>query len=136
MKDRITLENMAMSWTELAASRSTCRRLHVGSMVFTKDLRRVLSYGYNGNYCDGPNGCDTDEPGNCGCVHSEINALIKCPTEEDMVMFVTDSPCLNCAKCIINAGIKKLYYKNEYRIRGGLALLESKIEVYKIKKKA
>lgn len=120
-----------MEWAELGSRRSTCRRLHVGSVITDKDLRKVLSWGYNGNYAGGPDGCDSNEPGNCGCIHSEINALILCPKEKGMIMFVTDSPCLMCAKCIINSGVETLYYKREYRDKTGLNLLRSKIKVIK-----
>ncbi len=119
-------------WADTAAYRSTCDRLAVGALVFSKDFRRVLGYGYNGNYSGGPDKCDRDEPGNCGCIHAEINALIGCSKEEDMIMVVTESPCIDCAKCIINAKIKTLYYGREYRNDEGLKLLKSKIKVIKI----
>lgn len=120
-----------MCWAEYASHRSTCDRLMVGALVMSKDLRRVLGYGYNGNYAGGPNKCDSKEPGNCGCVHAEINALINSSREKDMVMFSTDSPCMNCAKAIINAGIEEFYYLRDYRVSGGLKLLKSRIKVIK-----
>lgn len=131
---RISKEHVVMEWAKSASKRSSCSRLHVGSILMDKSMRRVLSWGYNGGVSGNPNRCESDEPGNCGCIHSEINCLISSEgaKERDMVMFVTDSPCLHCAKCIINAGVTVLYYSREYRIRDGLDLLESKIQVHKI----
>lgn len=130
--NRISKEEIYMTWALISSERSTCKRLKVGAVIVDRDLRRVLSWGYNGNYAGGKNTCDSDEPGKCGCIHSEINALISASKEKGMIMFVTDSPCLNCAKCIINAGIEILYYRREYRNKDGINLLRSKIKVIKI----
>ncbi len=127
--DRISIQEMAMCWAEDCSYRSTCDRLSVGALIFSSDMRRVLGYGYNGNYSGGPNKCDSKEPGNCGCIHAEMNALISCNREKGMVMFVTFAPCLNCAKCILNAGIEIVYYARDYRKSDGLKLLRSKIKV-------
>jgi len=127
-------ELIIMEWAKSASSRSSCSRLQVGSILMDKDMRRVLAWGYNGGVSGESNHCESDEPGNCGCIHSEINCLISSEgtKEKDMIMFVTDSPCLHCAKCIINAGVTVLYYSREYRIKDGLNLLERKILVHKI----
>ncbi len=106
------------------ATRSTCKRLNVGSVVTNGDFTRVLAIGYNGNARGLPNTCDRDEAGNCGCIHSEINALLKLDyTEPEKIMFITDSPCVACSKAIINAGIQHVYYLREYRVSTGLGLL-------------
>lgn len=60
------------------AARSTCRRLCVGTVITSTDYRKVLAVGYNGNAAGLPNTCDREEPGNCGCLHSEENAVINC----------------------------------------------------------
>lgn len=108
-----------------ASERSTCKRLNVGSLLTDEKMNQIYSFGYNGNYAGGPNECDSDEPGNCGCVHSEVNCLIKVRPDKATVMFITDSPCKACAKLIVNAGIKKIYYHREYRNPDGLNLLKS-----------
>ena len=108
------------------ATRSTCKRLQVGSVVTSGDFTRVLAIGYNGNARGLPNTCDREEPGNCGCIHSEINALLKLDyTEPTKLLFLTDTPCLDCAKAIINASIDAVYYLREYRKTEGLDLLRS-----------
>lgn len=122
---RSTKIQFYMQLTEKMKERSTCKRLQVGCMIMNEEMTQILSMGYNGNYKGGPNECDSEEAGNCGCIHAEVNALIKPRSSEGMIMFITDSPCVSCAKLIINAGIKTVYYKNEYRIKDGLVLLRN-----------
>jgi dCMP deaminase len=110
------------------AHRSTCRRLRVGTVITTTDFRKVLAVGYNGNATGLPNHCDRDEPGNCGCLHSEENAVINCdaPRLVEKVVFVTHLPCVACAKRLINLGnVRKIYYGQDYRIRDSLEILKS-----------
>ncbi len=125
---------MFMRMAQIASTRSTCRRLQVGAVITDSKMLNVLAIGYNGNYSGGPNTCDTDEVGNCGCIHSELNAIIKADNRiKDKVLFVTDSPCRNCAKLIINSGFSRIYYRNEYRLTAGVDLLKKvKIKVFKI----
>lgn len=131
-KQRPSKEELYMRWAKIAAERSTCRRFHVGTVIVDKDLRKVLSWGYNGGVSGEKNTCDKDQPGNCGCIHSEINALISCSKEKGMIMFVTAAPCLNCARCIINSGVEIVYYHDAYRYKDGLDLLRKKIKVIQL----
>jgi dCMP deaminase len=108
------------------ADRSTCKRLQVGTVITSTDYRKVLAVGYNGNATGLPNHCDRDEPGNCGCLHSEENAVINCdaPRHIEKVVFVTHLPCVQCAKRLINLGnVRKIYYGQDYRIRDSLDIL-------------
>src|SRR5467141_4777006 len=90
--DRIPLEEVYMRMAEELAKRSTCARNQVGSVITTADLTQVLGIGFNGNARGLPNRCDGTEPGRCGCIHSEANALIKAGAQtEGKVMFVTFS---------------------------------------------
>jgi dCMP deaminase len=110
------------------AERSTCRRLKVGTVITSTDFRKVLAIGYNGNATGLPNCCDRDEPGNCGCLHSEENAVINCdaPRFIEKFVFVTHLPCVQCAKRLINLGnVKAVFYGQDYRIRDSLTLLSS-----------
>lgn len=109
------------------AERSTCARLRVGTVITSTDYRKVLAVGYNGNATGLHNGCDRTEPGNCGCLHSEENAVINCdaPRLVEKVVFVTHLPCVQCAKRLINMGnVRKVYYANDYRIRDSLDVLK------------
>ena len=110
------------------AERSTCHRLQVGTVITSTDFRKVLAVGYNGNATGLHNGCDRDEPGNCGCLHSEENAVINCdsPRSTEKLVFVTHLPCVQCAKRLINLGnVKTVYYRQDYRIKDSLVLLKS-----------
>lgn len=110
------------------ARRSTCRRLQVGTVITSTDFRKVLAVGYNGNATGLSNSCDRDEPGNCGCLHSEENAVINCdaPRFIEKFVFVTHLPCVQCAKRLINLGnVRKVFYSHEYRIRDSVDLLRS-----------
>jgi dCMP deaminase len=110
------------------AERSTCRRLKVGTVITSTDFRKVLAVGYNGNATGLPNSCDRDEPGNCGCLHSEENAVINCdaPRHIEKFVFVTHLPCVQCAKRLINLGnVQAVYYAQDYRIRDSVKLLNS-----------
>ena len=134
MSERITKQETFMKIAEIVAQRSTCKRLQVGAVIVDSSLLHVLSIGYNGNYAGGPNTCDSDEVGNCGCIHSELNALVKADNRiKDKILFSTNMPCKNCAKLIINSGFSKVYYRNEYRLTEGIELLkQSGIDVQQI----
>ncbi len=125
---RPSFEEIYMDLAFSLARRSTCKRLHVGTVVTSTDFRKVLAVGYNGNATGLPNGCDRDEPGNCGCLHSEENAVINCdsPRLIEKLVFVTHMPCAACAKRLINLGnVCKIYYAREYRSRTSLELFST-----------
>ena len=134
MNNRITKEEMFMKMAEIIAMRSTCKRLQVGALIVDSSLLYILAIGYNGNYVGGPNICDSDEVGFCGCIHAESNALIKADNRvKDKILFLTNMPCKNCAKLIINSGFSKVYYRHKYRLTEGVELLKkSNIQVYQI----
>jgi dCMP deaminase len=122
--DRIPLEEVYMRMAEELAKRSTCARNRVGSVIATGDLTQVLGIGYNGNARGLPNRCDTSEPGRCGCLHSEANALIKAGAQTPgKAMFVTVAPCPMCAKMIVNSNVARVYYRTAYRDATGIDIL-------------
>src|SRR3989441_3039330 len=122
--DRIPLEEVYMRMAEELAKRSTCARLQVGTVITTPDLTQVLGIGYNGNARGLPNRCDSTTPGSCGCIHSEMNAVIKAGAQlPGKVMFVSASPCVMCAKMAINANVARVYYREAYRDPAGLDTL-------------
>lgn len=133
---RPSFQSIYFHLAEELAARSTCRRLAVGTVITSTDFRKVLAVGYNGNASGLPNDCDCDEPGNCGCLHSEENAVINCdsPRYEGKLVFVTHLPCVMCAKRLINLGsVQKVFYGEDYRSRSCLPLFEQAgIEVEKL----
>jgi dCMP deaminase len=125
---RPSFQQIYIELARTLAARSTCCRLKVGTVITSTDFRKVLAVGYNGNATGLPNTCDRDEPGNCGCLHSEENAVINCdaPRFIEKCVFVTHLPCVQCAKRLINLGnVKVVYYAQDYRIRDSIALLSS-----------
>ena len=122
--DRIPLEEVYMRMAEELAKRSTCARNQVGSVIATGDLTQVLGIGYNGNARGLPNACDSTEPGKCGCLHSEQNCLVKAgASTPGKVMFVTVSPCVMCAKMVVNCNVDRVFYRAAYRDSAGLDVL-------------
>jgi dCMP deaminase len=117
-------------WIETAkilAGRSYDPRFKVGAVIVTEDNTQVLAVGYNGDHRGGPNSVESTEPGQSGFIHAEINALIKCDFNHPKAkkMYLTLSPCRQCAKAIINGGIREVVYDAEYRDTSGIELLKS-----------
>ena len=113
---------MAAIW----AKNSYCKRRQVGA-ILVKD-RMIISDGYNGtpsgfeNVCEDENGVTKPY-----VLHAEANAITKVAqsgnSSEGATLYVTASPCVECAKLIIQAGIKRDVYKDEYRLTDGVDLL-------------
>lgn len=123
--ERIPLYEVYMRMAEQLARRSTCARLQVGTVITDEHLENVVALGYNGNARGFPNRCDTDEEGRCGCIHSEQNALVKAPGSlRDKVAFVSASPCVMCAKLMVQANVGWVFYRKAYRDPSGLQVLE------------
>lgn len=128
MTQRPSWEAYFMKITELVAERSTCLRRAVGALI-VKD-KRILSTGYNGAPCGIKHceevGCLREKlnvPSGerhelCRGIHAEQNAIIQSAYHgvsiKGAVLFCTHQPCLICAKMLINAGIRKIYYKEGY----------------------
>lgn len=122
---RPPLYEVYMRMAEELAKRSTCARLRVGTVLTDARLEHVVAIGYNGNARGFPNRCDSTEAGQCGCIHSEMNALVKSPGDlPNKVAFVTASPCVMCAKLMVQAQVSHLFYREPYRDPAGLEVLE------------
>ena len=123
---------MAAVW----ATNSYCKRRQVGALL-VKD-RMIISDGYNGtpsgfeNICEDENGVTKPY-----VLHAEANAISKIAksgnSAEGATLYVTASPCMECSKLIIQAGIKRVCYRDEYRLTDGVDLLrKAGIEVEQI----
>jgi dCMP deaminase len=127
---RISRQDAFMEIAEVYAKRSTCNRLHVGAVIGRDG--RVISAGYAGApsglpHCH-PDTCNVNEP--CTrTVHAEAGAISYAAragiSTEGASLYCTHCPCLECAKLIINSGIKDVVYKTPYRKTEGLELLRS-----------
>lgn len=114
---------MASIWAE----NSYCQRRKVGAII-VKD-KMIISDGYNGTPAGFENICEDDNGITKPYVlHAEANAITKVArsnnSSDNATLYVTASPCLECAKLIIQAGIKRVVYNELYRITDGLDLLE------------
>lgn len=125
--ERPSWDQIWSNFSTLISERSCDPRTKVGAVVVTEDNTQVLSVGYNGNHRGGANHVDSAEPGLSGFIHAEVNALVKMDynNPKRKVMYVTHSPCVACAKLIINANIHEVKYLEEYRDSSGVELLKS-----------
>ena len=122
---RISRDALYMEMAKLMAKRSTCLRKQVGAVV-VKDAR-IVSTGYNGVPSGYPH-CDEGKCGGCSIsIHAEMNAIAFAAKEgvsiKGSTLYCTMSPCINCAKVIVNSGIVRVKYEEEYRDREGLEFL-------------
>ncbi|MGI6221992.1 MAG: dCMP deaminase family protein [Prevotella sp.] len=113
---------MARIWAE----NSYCKRRKVGALV-VKD-KMIISDGYNGTPSGFENVCeDSNDVTKPYVLHAEANAITKLArsnnNSEGSTLYVTASPCIECAKLIIQSGIKRVVYGEQYRLTDGLDLL-------------
>ncbi|MBD5236715.1 MAG: dCMP deaminase family protein [Bacteroidales bacterium] len=113
---------MARIWSE----NSYCIRRKVGALI-VKD-KMIISDGYNGTPSGFPNVCESEEGVTFPYVlHAEANAITKVArsnnSSQGSTLYVTASPCMECSKLIIQAGIKRVVFSELYRITDGLDLL-------------
>ena len=114
---------MAFIWSE----NSYCKRRQVGA-ILVKD-KMIISDGYNGTPSGFENVCeDENNVTKPYVLHAEANAITKVArsnnSSEGATLYVTSSPCIECAKLIIQAGIKKVVYADSYRLSDGIELLK------------
>lgn len=129
-----------MTIAETIARRGTCDRLQVGAIIVRDN--RVISTGYNGNvsgrlHCNHTNmGADFVDNVPCStAVHAETNAVVFAARHgvavEGADLWTTHQPCLGCANLIINAGIKRVFFRHPYRLPDGmLALQRAGLDVF------
>lgn len=126
--NRINREEMYWQFVDTLSQRSTCPRKKVGA-ILVRDSR-VISMGYNGvlPHINPVYGIDP-ETGQSRTVHAEANVISFCakhgiPTEGAW-LFISLSPCMKCAELIVQSGIGRIYYKEEYRDNNGLLMIKS-----------
>lgn len=125
---------MAQSWSQL----SHCKRKQVGAIIVKDDM--IISDGYNGSPSGFDNCCE-DDNGNTHwyVLHAEANALLKVAKSTNnakgATLYLTLSPCRECAKLVLQAGIKRLVFMNQYKDDGGVKFLRSAgIDIVQIEK--
>ncbi|MBQ4277958.1 MAG: dCMP deaminase family protein [Bacteroidaceae bacterium] len=112
---------MARIWSE----NSYCKRLQVGAIVVKKQM--IISDGYNGTPSGFENVCEEGNVTKPYVLHAEANAITKLArshnSSDGATLYVTASPCLECSKLIIQSGIKRVIYSDQYRLQDGIELL-------------
>lgn len=119
---------MATIWAE----NSYCKRRQVGALIVKNKM--IISDGYNGTPSGFENVCEEDGVTKPYVLHAEANAITKIArsgnNSDGATLYVTDEPCIECSKLIIQAGITRVVYAREYRLHDGLELLRrANIEV-------
>jgi dCMP deaminase len=133
--ERLSRDAVCMQIAEVVSQRGTCGRAQVGAILARKG--RVLATGYNGPpsglpHCLDRGGCsDVDRANSNGCprsVHAEANCIAFAARygirTQSATLYCTHLPCLKCAELIINAGIRRVVYATDYRIKDGEILLQ------------
>ena len=120
---------------EIWAKNSYCKRRQVGALLVKNNM--IISDGYNGTPSGFENVCEENGVTKPYVLHAEANAISKVAksgnSSEGATLYVTASPCIECAKLIIQSGIKRVVYKDEYRLTDGIDLLaRAGVEVEKI----
>lgn len=114
---------MALIWAE----NSYCKRRKVGALIVKEKM--IISDGYNGTPAGFENICEDEDNHTFPYVlHAEANAITKVArsnnSSEGATLYVTSSPCIECAKLIIQAGIRRVVFSEHYRLHDGIDLLE------------
>ena len=113
---------MAQIWAE----NSYCKRRQVGALVVKDQM--IISDGFNGTPSGFENVCEENNVTLPYVLHAEANAITKLArssnNSDGATLYVTDAPCIECSKLIIQAGIKRVIYGRQYRLTDGLELLE------------
>ncbi len=127
MKDNSILDRRYLRMAQIWSENSYCIRRQVGALI-VKD-KMIISDGYNGTPSGFENVCeDENNVTKPYVLHAEANAITKIArsnnNSDGATLYVTDSPCIECSKLIIQAGIRRVVYSREYRLSDGIDLLK------------
>lgn len=128
MNDKqLTLDKRYIRMASIWAENSYCTRRQVGALIVKN--QRIISDGYNGTPSGFENICeDENNVTKPYVLHAEANAITKIArsnnSSDGATLYVTASPCIECAKLIIQSGIKRVVYSEKYRLEDGLELLQ------------
>lgn len=122
-----TLDYRYLRMAKIWAENSYCKRRKVGALVVKDQM--IISDGYNGTPSGFDNVCEDSRDLTLPYVlHAEANAITKLArssnNSDGSTLYVTASPCIECAKLIIQAGIKRVVYAEKYRLEDGIALMQ------------
>lgn len=134
--ERPSWESYFKKLCELAATRSSCHRLHVGC-IFVKN-NRIIAQGYNGYITGCEHKAIVRDNHNISTIHAEQNTITDCAkrgvSSNGCTAFITHYPCYNCMKLLVSCGISRINYINDYKndeLVGDLAK-EAGVSIHKI----
>lgn len=120
------LDQRYLKMAKIWAENSYCKRRQVGALVVKNQM--IISDGFNGTPSGFENVCEENDVTKPYVLHAEANAITKLArshnSSDKATLYVTASPCLECAKLIIQSGIKRVIYGEQYRLSDGIDLLK------------
>jgi dCMP deaminase len=130
------LDQRYLQMADIWSQNSYCKRRQVGALLVKNQM--IISDGYNGTPSGFENVCeDEDNKTKPYVLHAEANAITKVAksgnSSDGATLYVTSSPCVECSKLIIQAGIKRVVFTESYRLEDGINLLKrAEIEVKQV----
>lgn len=123
---QLRLDQRYLAMARVWSLNSYCVRRQVGALMVKNKM--IISDGYNGTPAGFENVCEEDGKTKPYVLHADANAISKVAksnnSSEGATMYITASPCIECAKLIIQAGIQRVVYSDDYRMDDGIALLK------------
>ena len=134
-KKQNLLDKRYLAMAEIWSQNSYCKRRQVGALL-VKD-KMIISDGYNGTPSGFENECEDNDVTKPYVLHAEANAITKVArsnnSSQGATLYVTSSPCIECAKLIIQAGIVRVVFSENYRVEDGINLLKrAEVEVVQV----
>ena len=128
---RNKLDKVYLNIAREISSLSYCKRSKVGAVIVKDD--NIISFGYNGTPAGVDNCCEREDTTLPEVIHAEMNAILKAAKSgysvDNSTLYLTLSPCVDCAKLILQSGIKRVLYLDQYRKTEGVDFLKKFIDI-------
>lgn len=125
------LDKVYLNIAKEISSLSYCKRSKVGAVIVKDD--NIISFGYNGTPAGVDNCCEREDVTVAEVIHAEMNAILKAAKSgysvDNSTLYLTLSPCVDCAKLILQSGIKRVLYLEAYRKTDGVDFLKKFIDI-------
>jgi len=125
------LDKVYLNIAKEISSLSYCKRSKVGAVIVKDD--NIISFGYNGTPAGVDNCCEREDVTVAEVIHAEMNAILKAAKSgysvDNSTLYLTLSPCVDCAKLILQSGIKRVLYLETYRKTDGVDFLKKFIDI-------
>ena len=125
------LDKVYLNIAKEISSLSYCKRSKVGAIIVKDD--NIISFGYNGTPAGVDNCCEREDVTVAEVIHAEMNAILKAAKSgysvDNSTLYLTLSPCVDCAKLILQSGIKRVLYLETYRKTDGVDFLKKFIDI-------